>query len=177
MERNITTRWNGDYSWSLDKWALTCLWETGMNTRVYFCSMCIIKWHVSLLVSNQRKAYTIRIRGQARAFTGTWHRDISLAEYTCVFTFFTFIFELKETTTQHNSFYHVSLNELSHGNFQGPTEFTAYCYDDRIIVQMYDWVCPSRPRDDCVSSSDPSRGPSEYGGARPVCTTLRWLHR
>ena len=25
----------------------------------------------------------------------------------------------------------------------------------------------------CVSSSDPSRGPSEYDGARLVCTTLR----
>ena len=66
---------------------------------------------------------------------GTGESLANLAEYIYVFMLFTFISELKETTTQHNFFYHVSLNELSPGNSQGST---AYYSDAWIIVHMFD---------------------------------------
>ena len=37
---------------------------------------------------------------------------------------------------------------------------------------MFDRVCPRRPRVDCVLSSAPSRGPSEYDGGHLVHTVL-----
>ena len=97
--------------------------------------------------------------------TGTGQSLAGLAEYTCVFILFTFIFELKEATTQHNFL-------LSWVTKVSGLHSTAYYFDAWIIVLMFDWVCPSRPRDVCTSSSDPSRGPSEYDGGHLVHTVL-----
>ena len=103
---------NGDYLRST-KSGHTCLPgkgsedTTGMNTRVYFCFMLIIKMICLTTCIKSKGSLYYRNTGTSKSFYGDWiYMNTSLAEYTRVFILFTFIFELGGTITQHDFLYH-----------------------------------------------------------------------